>query len=123
MAKKGHLRAHRQHQRLEQEREAVGLTGPCWCDHARAAVGQTHTRRAHVGMALVHKDMQMPQALAPGIVRRMFAGRVGVGKPAAGSEVHADRQLLVAVWLPRYRRFARNMEIEFQGQLQTSDRS
>lgn len=92
---KGHLLAHRQHQRLEQQREARQLARPGRLHQNHPAIRQLHPRRPHLQIALVLEEVQMPVALDLRVVRRVQAGRLRMHESAARHEVDADRQGLL----------------------------
>ena len=89
---KRHLAAHRQNQRLEQQREARQLARPVGLDQDHPAIGKRDPRRAHLEIALMLEEVQMPVALGLGVVDRMQPFRPFVRKPAAFGEIDGDRQ-------------------------------
>ena len=71
--RKRHLLRQHQDQRLEQQREARQPPGEVRLDQTHRAVGQLHPRRAHLQMALVLEEVQVPIGLGDRIVHRMRA--------------------------------------------------
>ena len=85
---KGHLLGQHQDQRLEQQREARQAPREVGLDQVHRAAGQRHSRRAHLQVALVLEEVQVPVGLGHGVVHRVHAFVPGDRKPSAGLEVH-----------------------------------
>lgn len=92
--RKRHLAGEHQHQRLEQQREAGELPGPVRFHLTHRAAGQFYARHADLQITLMLEEVQVPIALAHGIVHRMDASLAGHGEPAAGGKVDANGQRL-----------------------------
>lgn len=90
---KRHHAAQRQYQRLEQQRAAVQVLEPLRFDLGDLAVGHPQPRHSDLEVALVLEEVQMPQPLELGVMRRVLAGLRWVREAAAGGEVHLDGQL------------------------------
>lgn len=84
--------AQHQHESFEQQRETRQFPTPRRFDLAHAPVRELQTRHPHLQETLVLKEVQVPVALANGVVDGMLAIDPRHGKATAGGEVHADRQ-------------------------------
>ena len=82
-AREGRLPCQQQHERLEQQREAGELATPGRGDLHDFAVGQLHPRKAHLELALVLEEIQVPVGLGDRVVHRMHPCLRGYGKTAA----------------------------------------
>ena len=70
-------------ERLEQQREAGEPAAPGRGDLHDLAVGQLHPRKAHLELALVLEEVQVPVGLGDRVVHRMHPCLRGYGKTAA----------------------------------------
>jgi hypothetical protein len=80
-----HLLREHQHQRFEQQREAVELADLIRLDQPHRAVRQAHARHAHFKVALVLEEIQVAQPLDLRVMHRVLAGEAGIGKAASKS--------------------------------------
>jgi hypothetical protein len=92
---KRHLAAQGEDQRLEQQGEARQFASPVRFDQTHPAIGQAHPWHAYFEVALVLEEVEVPQPLGHGVVRRMCALDARNGKPTAGNEIDTDRQRLL----------------------------
>lgn len=90
--REGHLLAHRENQRLVQQREARQSAGPGRLDQRHAPVRESHARHAHLEQAFVLEEVETPVALDLRVVHGMGAVVPRVGEPAAPPEVDAHGQ-------------------------------
>ena len=70
-ASKRHLACQHKDEGLKQQRQAVKASCKVRLDQAYRAIGQFHTRRAYLQMALVLEEVQIPLALGHGVMHRM----------------------------------------------------
>jgi hypothetical protein len=89
---KGHLLSHGQDQGLEQQGEAGELAEPIGLDLDDPPIGQFHPRGPDFQEAFVLEEVEVAQALDPGVVHRVRARDAGRRKPRPGDEINADRQ-------------------------------
>src|SRR5690606_6936423 len=91
-SRKRHLPTQRQHQSLEQQREAAELSRPRRLDQPHRAIGQLHARHSYLEKAFVLKEVQVPIALRLRVVRGMLARDLRMGEAAPGPEVYVNGQ-------------------------------
>ena len=91
-AAEGHLLTQRQHQRLEQQREAGQPADPARLHLTDRTVRPLHARHADLQVALMLEEVERPETFADGVVHRMGASLSGQRKPAPLHKVDADRQ-------------------------------
>jgi hypothetical protein len=76
------------------KREAVQASGKVSFDQAHRAIGQLHARRAHLQMALVLEEVQVPIALGHRVMHRMHTLMARNLKAATWLEVNQHGQFL-----------------------------
>jgi len=89
-----YLARQQQDQRLEQQREAGQLAGELGLDQHDFAIGQLHPGGAHLQVALVLEEVQVPVGLDDRVMHRVNPVASGHRKAAARLEVDRDGECL-----------------------------
>ena len=87
-----HLLCQHQDHRFEQQGEAGQAAREVRLDQSHRAIGQLHTRRAHLQAALVLEEVQVPIGLGHRVMYRMHAFMTPDREAAARLEVDQHRQ-------------------------------
>ena len=91
---KRHLARQHQDKGFEQQREARQPSGKVRLDQAHRTIGQFHARRAHLQIALMLEEVQVPVALGHCVVNRVNTLMTRDLKPTTTLEVNHHGQCL-----------------------------